>query len=58
MLKKKTLVIVHKEFLMNQWVERIQFALPSAKIGIIQGNKCEIEGQRYYFRYASDIIHA
>jgi len=45
MLKKKTLVIVHKEFLMNQWVERIQFALPSAKIGIIQGNKCEIEGK-------------
>lgn len=44
-LKKKTLVIVHKEFLMNQWVERIQFALPSAKIGIIQGNKCEIEGK-------------
>jgi len=38
-------VIVHKEFLMNQWVERIQFALPSAKIGIIQGNKCEIEGK-------------
>jgi ERCC4-related helicase len=30
---------------MNQWVERIQFALPSAKIGIIQGNKCEIEGK-------------
>ena len=44
-LKKKTLVIVHKEFLMNQWVERIQFALPEARIGIIQGNKCEIENK-------------
>ena len=43
-LKKKALVIVHKEFLMNQWIERIQFALPQAKIGIVQGNKCEIEG--------------
>lgn len=42
-LKKKAMVIVHKEFLMNQWIERIQFALPNAKIGIIQGNKCEIE---------------
>ena len=43
-LKKKTIVIVHKEFLMNQWVERIKFALPDAKVGIVQGDKCEIEG--------------
>ena len=42
-LKKKTIVIVHKEFLMNQWIERIKFALPEAKIGIVQGDKCEIE---------------
>ena len=44
-LKKKTLVIVHKEFLMNQWIERIQFALPNAKIGVVQGDRCEIEGR-------------
>lgn len=44
-LKKKTLVIVHKEFLMNQWIERIQFALPGAKIGVVQGDRCEIEGK-------------
>jgi superfamily II DNA or RNA helicase len=43
-LKKKTLVVVHKEFLMNQWKERIQFALPGAKIGIIQGDRFEMEG--------------
>ena len=36
-LKKKTLVIVHKEFLMNQWIERIQQFLPDARIGRIQG---------------------
>jgi superfamily II DNA or RNA helicase len=36
-LKKKTLVIVHKEFLMNQWIERIQQFLPKARIGKIQG---------------------
>jgi len=42
-LKKKTIVVVHKEFLMNQWIERIKFALPDAKIGIVQGDKCEIE---------------
>ena len=29
---------------MNQWIERIKFALPQAKVGIVQGDKCEIEG--------------
>ena len=42
-LAKKTLIIVHKEFLLNQWIERIEFALPEAKIGIIQGTKYDIE---------------
>jgi len=37
-LKVKTLVIVHKEFLLNQWKERINEFLPEAKIGKIQGN--------------------
>lgn len=36
-LSQKTLVVVHKEFLLNQWVERIQQFLPSARIGKIQG---------------------
>jgi superfamily II DNA or RNA helicase len=43
-LKKKTLVIVHKEFLMNQWIERVKMALPTAKIGIIQGDKFQTQG--------------
>jgi len=42
-LKKKCLIVVHKEFLMNQWVERIKEFAPNTKIGIIQGNKCETE---------------
>jgi len=42
-LKKKTIVIVHKEFLMNQWIERIQQFLPSARIGKIQGQTIDIE---------------
>jgi len=44
-LRKKTLVIVHKTFLMNQWIERIQTFLPDAKIGRIQGNIIDIEGK-------------
>jgi hypothetical protein len=42
-LKKKTIVIVHKEFLMNQWIERIQQFLPKARIGRIQGPIIDIE---------------
>jgi superfamily II DNA or RNA helicase len=44
-LQKKTLVIVHKEFLMNQWIERIEQFLPSAKVGKIQGSVVDIEGK-------------
>jgi len=36
-LKKKTLILVHKEFLMNQWIERIQHFFPNSRIGKIQG---------------------
>ena len=44
-LAKKTLVIVHKEFLMNQWIERITQFLPSAKVGKIQGQIIDIAGK-------------
>lgn len=44
-LRKKTLVIVHKEFLLNQWVERIQQFLPSARVGRIQGQIIDIENK-------------
>lgn len=42
-LKKKTLILVHKEFLMNQWIERIQEFLPTARIGKIQANTFDID---------------
>ncbi len=44
-VKKKTLVIVHKEFLMNQWIERIQEFLPDAKIGKIQGSVIDVHNK-------------
>lgn len=43
-LGRKTLVIVDKEFLLNQWVERIEQFCPGAKIGRLQQNRVEIEG--------------
>jgi superfamily II DNA or RNA helicase len=42
-LKKKTLVIVHKSFLLNQWLERIQQFLPNARVGKIQGQTIDID---------------
>ena len=42
-LKKKTLIMVHKEFLMNQWIERIQEFLPTTRIGKIQGGTFDIQ---------------
>jgi superfamily II DNA or RNA helicase len=42
-LKKKSFIIVHKEFLMNQWIERIQQFLPKARIGKIQGPIIDID---------------
>ena len=42
-LKKKTLVIVHKSFLMNQWKERIEQFI-GCKVGQIQQDKVEIDG--------------
>jgi len=43
--KINTLIIVHKTFLVNQWIERIIQYLPDAKIGIIQQDKIDIEGK-------------
>ena len=42
LLSKKTLIIVHKEFLMNQWIERIAEFLPGARVGKIQGPSFDI----------------
>ena len=44
-LKKKTLIIVHKGFLLNQWIERIETFLPEAKVGKIQGPVIDVEGK-------------
>ena len=45
LLKKKTLILVHKEFLMNQWIERIEEFLPGARVGKIQASVCDTENK-------------
>ena len=42
-LNKKTIIVVHKEFLMNQWIERIHHFLPFARVGKIQGQIIDVD---------------
>ena len=44
-IRKKTLIIVHKSFLLHQWLERIEQFLPEARVGRIQGEVMDIEGK-------------
>jgi superfamily II DNA or RNA helicase len=44
-LKKKTLIVVHKEFLIQQWIERIKQFLPDADIGLIQGSVIDFKNK-------------
>ena len=44
-LKVKTIVVVHKDFLMTQWRDRIREFLPEATIGKVQQDTIDIEGK-------------
>ncbi len=47
--RRKTLIMVHLERLMDQWIEEIQdkLGVPRSRIGIAQGPKCEFEGKDF-----------
>ena len=42
-LGKKTLVVVHKDFLLKQWRERIEQFLPDARVGLVKAKVIDIE---------------
>ena len=42
-LKRKTIVVCHKSFLIDQWSESINQFIPNAKVGYIQGKTIDIE---------------
>ena len=44
-LATKTLVVVHKSFLSNQWKERIEQFLPGARVGTIQGQVIDTDNK-------------
>jgi superfamily II DNA or RNA helicase len=40
----KTMVIVHKDFLLNQWRERISEFIPSARVGLVKAKTIDVDG--------------
>lgn len=43
-LGRKAAVVVHKDFLLSQWRERLALFAPGARVGVVQGDRCEVEG--------------
>jgi superfamily II DNA or RNA helicase len=46
-IKKRFLVVVDKEFLMNQWRGEMEALIPGIRVGIIQGPKREVDPEKY-----------
>lgn len=46
-MKRKTIIIVHKEFLANQWRERIAQFCPGSTVGLIQGPVWNVDGHDF-----------
>lgn len=44
-LGRTALVVVNKEFLMRQWIKRIEKFLPGARVGIVREDVCDFEGK-------------
>lgn len=43
-LQTKTLILVHKQFLADQWANRIEHFVPGATVSRIQGDTCDTSG--------------
>jgi superfamily II DNA or RNA helicase len=41
-IKKRFLVVVHKEFLLSQWKRELESCVPGIRLGIVQGPLCQI----------------
>jgi len=46
-LKKRFLIIVDKEFLMNQWKTEVSTFIEGARVGILQGNTVQMDADKY-----------
>lgn len=44
---RKTAILVHKEFFLRQWRDRIQSFFPGARIGYVRGPECDYEDKDF-----------
>jgi superfamily II DNA or RNA helicase len=44
---RRTLILVHQEFFLDQWRDRIMDFMPDARVGVIRQNKCEYEDKDF-----------
>lgn len=47
LLKKRFLIIVDKEFLMNQWKAEIENFIEGARVGVLQATKAQMDAEKY-----------
>lgn len=47
LLRRRFLIVVDKEFLMNQWKSEIENFIVGARVGILQANKVQIDSEKY-----------
>ncbi len=55
-LKVPAVIVVHKNFLLRQWRERIAQFLPNAKIGIVQGKTIDFRGKDIVIAMAQTLV--
>lgn len=58
MMGRTTLILAHKEFLVDQWRDRIEqwMGVPRDEVGIIQQNRCEFDGRRIAVAMLQSIV--
>jgi len=56
LLKQKTLILVHNTVLLDQWIDRISYFCPEAKIGKIKGKSFEVEGKDFVIGMLQTVV--
>ena len=52
-LRRKTLIVVHKSFLLNQWRERLETFAPGSRVGLLKTKKMRETGDEFDVTIAS-----
>ena len=53
----KTLIIVHKNFFMHQWKERIEEFIPDARVGMIQQDTCDYKDKDFVIAMVQSLVN-